>query len=47
MTISLMRWECEGLVAHGDCQEAMFNDYCQHFFSDAARRSESSLEDQA
>lgn len=23
----LMRWECEGMVTHGDCQEAMWNDY--------------------
>ena len=27
MMISLMRWECEGLVGHGDCQEAMWSDY--------------------
>ena len=27
MTVSLMRWECEGLVAYGDCQEPMWNDY--------------------
>ncbi|MBR9908732.1 MAG: hypothetical protein GYB33_00080 [Gammaproteobacteria bacterium] len=27
MAISLMRWECEGMVTHGDCQEAMWNDY--------------------
>lgn len=27
MGISLMRWECEGLVTYGDCQEAMWNDY--------------------
>lgn len=25
--ICLMRWECEGLVAYGDCQEAFWNDY--------------------
>lgn len=25
--ISLMRWECEGMVAYGDCQEAIWNDY--------------------
>jgi hypothetical protein len=28
--INLMRWECEGLVAHGDCQEPLWNDYCNH-----------------
>lgn len=27
MHIGLMRWECEGLVAYGDCQEAMWGDY--------------------
>lgn len=32
MTISLMRWECEGRVNHGDCQEAAWNDYCRDFF---------------
>ena len=27
MPITLMRWECEGLIAHGDCQEGVWNDY--------------------
>jgi hypothetical protein len=27
MPITLMRWECEGRVAHGDCQEGVWNDY--------------------
>lgn len=27
MPIVLMRWECEGLVAHGDCQEGVWNDH--------------------
>ncbi|HEX5784650.1 MAG TPA: hypothetical protein VFY35_07980 [Burkholderiaceae bacterium] len=26
----LMRWECEGLVTYGDCQEAFWSDYIQH-----------------
>ena len=25
--ISLMRWECDGKVGHGDCQEALWTDY--------------------
>ena len=25
--VSLVRWECEGLVTHGDFQEAYWNDY--------------------
>jgi hypothetical protein len=25
--IGLMRWECEGMTAHGDCQEGMWSDY--------------------
>jgi hypothetical protein len=32
VNISLMRWECEGLIAHGDCQGAMWNDY-YHFMA--------------
>lgn len=32
MTISLMRWECEGQVNYGDCQEAAWNDYCREMF---------------
>lgn len=28
--ISMMRWECEGHVAYGDCQEALWNDYYNH-----------------
>jgi hypothetical protein len=35
MTISLMRWECGGRVAYGDCQEAMWNDYMLSHFSQA------------
>lgn len=27
MPIVLMRWECEGLIAHGDLQEGVWNDY--------------------
>lgn len=27
MPIVLMRWECEGMIAHGDCQEGIWNDY--------------------
>lgn len=27
--VSQMRWECEGRVAYGDCQEAYWNDYLQ------------------
>lgn len=27
MWISLMRWECEGRVAHGDCQDGLWNDH--------------------
>ena len=27
MGISLMRWECEGMVCYSDCQEAMWTDY--------------------
>ena len=26
--ISLMRWESAGGIAYGDCQEPMWNDYC-------------------
>lgn len=36
MTISLFRWECEGQVAFGDFQEAMWNDYCRETYSDVA-----------
>lgn len=25
--ISLIRWECEGMIAYGDCQSGAFNDY--------------------
>lgn len=28
-TVSQMRWECEGRVTTGDCQEAYWNDYLQ------------------
>ena len=27
--VCLMRWECEGLIAYGDCQEGYWNDYLQ------------------
>lgn len=27
MAMNLMRWECEGRVTHGDCQEAFWGDY--------------------
>jgi hypothetical protein len=27
MPIVLMRWECEGLTTHGDCQEGIWNDF--------------------
>ena len=27
MPIVLMRWECEGQIAHGDLQEGVWNDY--------------------
>lgn len=27
MPITLMRWECEGRMAYGDCQEGVWNDY--------------------
>lgn len=27
--VCLMRWDCEGRTAHGDCQEAYWNDYLQ------------------
>jgi hypothetical protein len=27
-SINLMRWESEGQVAYGDCQEPLWNDYC-------------------
>jgi hypothetical protein len=27
-SINLMRWECEGQVTYGDCQEPLWNDYC-------------------
>ena len=27
MPIVLMRWECEGLTAYGDCQEGIWNDF--------------------
>lgn len=27
MPITLMRWDCEGRIAHGDCQEGVWNDY--------------------
>ena len=37
-SISLMRWECEGQVAYGDCQEPLWNDYC-NFVADATRLS--------
>lgn len=30
--ITLMRWECEGRVAYGDCQEGMWPDYCHSLF---------------
>jgi hypothetical protein len=29
--IALMRWECDGLVAHGDCQDGLWNDYLWYF----------------
>jgi len=29
----LMRWECEGLVTYGDCQEAVWNDYINYMRS--------------
>lgn len=28
--VTQMRWECDGLVAYGDCQEAYWNDYLNH-----------------
>jgi hypothetical protein len=31
--ISLMRWECEGMVAYGDFQEAHWNDYLNEYAS--------------
>lgn len=36
MSISLMRWECEGRVAYGDCQEALWGDYL-NFMADRER----------
>ncbi len=33
MMIALMRWECEGMVAYGDCQEALWNDYYNYMAS--------------
>lgn len=27
MVINMMRWECDGLVTYGDCQEPFYNDY--------------------
>ena len=29
--ISLMRWECDGLIGHGDCQDVFWNDYLNEF----------------
>jgi hypothetical protein len=29
--VCLMRWECEGLVAYGDCQEGLWNDYLNRY----------------
>lgn len=37
-SISLMRWECDGQIAYGDCQEPLWNDYC-NFIADATRLS--------
>ena len=28
--IGLMRWECDGMIAHGDCQEGYWNDYLNY-----------------
>jgi hypothetical protein len=36
MNISLMRWQCEGLITHGDCQEAMWGDYLNFMTSNYA-----------
>ena len=33
--VCLMRWECEGLVAYGDCQEGVWSDYVNAFSSHA------------
>ena len=30
-TMSLMRWECDGLVGYGDCQDVFWNDYLVEF----------------
>jgi hypothetical protein len=30
MSISLMRWECDGMVTYGDCQEALWSDYLHY-----------------
>lgn len=29
--VCLMRWECEGLIAHGDCQEGIWTDYANDY----------------
>lgn len=31
--ICLMRWECDGQIAHGDCQEGMWTDYLNVYSS--------------
>ncbi|PHR62234.1 MAG: hypothetical protein COA43_00925 [Robiginitomaculum sp.] len=33
MNMSLMRWECDGHVTYGDCQEAMWGDYLNYMAS--------------